>query len=304
MLWESNQLGSSNARALINTIWWNNCLHFGMRGREEHYSINMEDFKIEIDGMDRKFISYEEGVTKTRKAGFNFQERLIKRKMYASGDVNCPVKTFLFFKSRRPEALRESGPFYLCPIDNPKSNVWFKTQRVGINSINNILKNMKKNSPLASLIPNKKISNHSARKTAVRKMKSAGFQKCEIKNITGHANEKGLDPYDSGNENEMFKMSSAIHNNHNQQMPSSSTHGKQTPLVSSSTVTCPTSFDFGVNWSEKTANHPFIFNNCNVTIMQQANSTPNRDTSIVTKGKSTAPRRRRLIIESDSDNSQ
>ena len=57
---------------------------------------------------------------------------------------------------------------------------------------------------------NKKITNHSARKTFVWKIKSFGFPKCEIKNITGHSSERGLHPYDSGNEDEMFGMSSAV----------------------------------------------------------------------------------------------
>ena len=44
---------------------------------------------------------------------------------------------------------------------------------------------------------NERITNHSARKSTVRKLKSFGFLKCEIKNITGHSSECGLDAYDS-----------------------------------------------------------------------------------------------------------
>ena len=72
-----------------------------------------------------------------------------------------------------------------------------------------MLSRTKKKSPLAELFANKKI-NHSARKTTVRKLKSFGFPKYEIKNITGHSSESGLGVYDSGNEDEMFAMSSAI----------------------------------------------------------------------------------------------
>ena len=55
-----------------------------------------------------------------------------------------------------------------------------------------------------------KNKNHSARKAIVRKLKYFGFPKCEIKNITGHSSERGVDAYNSGNEDEMFAMSSAI----------------------------------------------------------------------------------------------
>ena len=102
------------------------------------------------------------------------------------------------------------GPFYLTVIDAPLTDVWYKNQAMGVNTINTMLSRMKKKSPLAELCANKKITNHSARKTTVRKLKSFGFPKCEIKNITGHSSERGLDAYDSGNEDEMFAMSSAI----------------------------------------------------------------------------------------------
>ena len=90
------------------------------------------------------------------------------------------------------------------------TDVWYKNQEMGVNTINTKLSRMKKKSPLAELCANKKITNHSARKTTVRKLKSFGFPKCEIKSITGHSSERGLDAYDSGNEDEVFAMSSAV----------------------------------------------------------------------------------------------
>ena len=39
VLWESGQLGRNSSRLFIQTIWWNNLLHFGMRGRDEHHSL-------------------------------------------------------------------------------------------------------------------------------------------------------------------------------------------------------------------------------------------------------------------------
>ena len=55
-----------------------------------------------------------------------------------------------------------------------------------------------------------KITNDSARKATVRKLKSFGFPECEIKHITGHRSERGLDAYDSGNDDEMFAVSSPM----------------------------------------------------------------------------------------------
>ena len=43
---------------------------------------------------------------------------------------------------------------------------------------------MKENSPLADLCPEKKLTNHSARQTLVKKLKSSGLSKSEIKSKT------------------------------------------------------------------------------------------------------------------------
>ena len=121
---------------------------------------------------------------------------------------------FLLFKSKRPVELQNIGPFYLTVIDASLTDVWYKNQAMGVNAINTMLSRMKKKSPLAELCANKKITNHSARKTTVRKLKSFGFPKCEIKkNITEHSSERGLDAYDSGNEDEMYSTSTVAQKN-------------------------------------------------------------------------------------------
>ena len=75
ILWESGELGCNSSRSLIQTVWWNNCLHFGMRGREEHHSLKMEQFCLEIDKNGRRYISYTKGLSKTRNKGLNFKPR-------------------------------------------------------------------------------------------------------------------------------------------------------------------------------------------------------------------------------------
>ena len=39
MLYEKGILGGSNAKALLNTIWFNNCIQFGLRGTKENYEL-------------------------------------------------------------------------------------------------------------------------------------------------------------------------------------------------------------------------------------------------------------------------
>ena len=48
-LWKSGQFGSRNPRALINTMWWLLTQQFGLRGRQEHHNMKVEDFCLQRD---------------------------------------------------------------------------------------------------------------------------------------------------------------------------------------------------------------------------------------------------------------
>ena len=103
--------------------------------------------------------------------------------MFATGEKRCPVASLKKYLEKRPTELKTTGPLYLGVIENPKTSEWYKKTSMGKNTINNI-----------------------------KKLKSTGIPKCEIKNITGHSSEQGLDDYDSGDENEQRMMSNIIDN--------------------------------------------------------------------------------------------
>lgn len=155
-----------------------------------------------------------EGLTKTRAGGLGVKPRLATPQMFVNGEKRCPVVLFKQYLNKRPAELKTTGPLYLGVIDKPQTSAWYKTP-MGKNTIKkkkNIMKTMKENSPLKDFCPDKKLTNHSARKTVVKKLKSSGIPKCEIQNITGHSSEQGLDDYDSGDENEQRVMSNIIDN--------------------------------------------------------------------------------------------
>ena len=79
---------------------------------------------------------------------------------------------------------------------------------MGKNTINTIMKNMKEK----DLCSEKNLTSNRARKTVVKKLKSSGIPRCEIKNITGHAPAQGLDDCDSGDEREQQIITRAIDN--------------------------------------------------------------------------------------------
>ena len=169
---------------------------------KKHDILKREQFCQEIDENGRRYISYTEGLTKTRNKGLNFKPQLISLKMYENKTKIYSVALFLLFKSKRPLELQNMGLFYLTVIDAPLSDVWYKNKVMEVNTINT----MNKKSPWTKLCANNKKTNHSARTTTIQKLESSGFSKCEIKNMAGHSSERRLDAYDSGNEDERFAI--------------------------------------------------------------------------------------------------
>ena len=204
----------------------------------------------------KRLVFFKENPTKTRQGGLNTKHRSVLPKMFATGGQKCPVDLLKQYLSRRPQELRDKGPFYLAVIENPKTNVWYKKQQLGVNSIDNMMKGVIKNTPLET--SKKKLTNHTARKTAVKKLRAASVKRQSIIQVTGHASEKSLNDYDEGSEQEQQQLSNIV---------------SMTPqsAASSSSPDLPIwSFPPNTSTSEQvnTSGHAFTvnnFHNCQVT---------------------------------------
>lgn len=157
-------------------------IHFGLRGRQEHHDMMVEDFSIEKDDDGVEFITFSEGLSKTRQGGLRVKPRLATPTMFATGEKRCPVVLFKQYLEERPEEMKKTGPFYLAVIDKPQTSaVWYKKTPMGKNTINNIMEAMKEGSPLKDVCPEKKLTSHIARKTVVKKLKSSGIANARSK---------------------------------------------------------------------------------------------------------------------------
>ena len=182
--------------------------------------MNVEDFNL-----CRDEVTFKENPTKTRQGGLNSKRRQVLPKIFAAGGPRCPVGQFKYFLSRRPPELRESGPFYLAVIERPKTEVWYKKQRLGIHSIDQMMKNIVKSNPVA--LSGKKLTNHSARKTLVKKLRTANVERQSIIQVTGHASEQSLQDNVEATEQEQQVLSSIISNNPQQPLKANSDRGPQ-----------------------------------------------------------------------------
>ena len=324
VLWKESKLGSTTPEALVNTMWWILTQHFGLRGRQEHHDMKLDDFQLCKDDNGVEFVQFTEGQTKTRQGGLHTKLRDFQPRMFAVGGERCPVALFKQFVSRRPQNLKTTGPFYLSIKTNrkPDDKVWFKVQPMGENKINNMMKSIVADTSLES--SDKKFTNHSARKTVVSKLKKANVERSGIVKVTGHKNIQSLDDYDEANEDEQRQLSYAIsgRNNFNPQPTVSREFpgSQQEPLASSAQflqpprarmplqpISMPSSSAFGLNQSSTSLNPTMMraqeqnllntFNHCQVSFNFKSCKSSRQAIPSVKPIK----RRRVHIIESDSD---
>ena len=93
--------------------------------------------------------------------------------------------------------------------------------------------------------------------------------------MTGHANVMGLDPYDSGNDNDLHHMSTVIANKPagtKNKVNVTSVSNIHAASNSNSLAEVNPNFSFGIDWSQANSSHvhhgkTYIYNNCsNITV--------------------------------------
>ena len=234
-LWKNRVLGEQNPKSLLYTLWYLLTLHFGLRGCQEHHEMFVEDFTFNKDDQGTEYVTFEENPTKTRQGGLRKKRRAIQPKMFATGGPRCPVQFFKTYLAHRPEEMRNSGPFYLAIIDKPKSEVWYKKQRMGVNKIDSFMKNMALEAELD--VEGRKLTNHSVRKTLVKKLKASNQPRSAIIGVTGHTSERSLADYEEGDEAEQREISSIISSSGGQQVQNSRPVLSSLPIQHNQTAT-------------------------------------------------------------------
>ena len=84
--------------------------------------MEVEVFSFCVDDSGTEYVTFKKNPTKTRQGGLNTKHRSVLPKMFATVGQRCPVELLKQYLSRRPQELRDKGPFYLAIIENPKTN--------------------------------------------------------------------------------------------------------------------------------------------------------------------------------------
>ena len=114
ILYEKNLLGVSSAESILNTLWLNNTVHFGLRGCQEHREMCWGDAKLCQDSKGKEYLEYNERQTKTRTGADTSNVRKVTPKMFSTGTERDPVAVYKIYREKRPENMLDAdAPFYL-----------------------------------------------------------------------------------------------------------------------------------------------------------------------------------------------
>ena len=252
-LYESQQLGLSTPSSLLNTLWFNNCTHFGLRGgKQEHRGLCWGDVTLKHDSDGREYLELRERQTKTRTGEDIRNVREVAPRAWENGEnpERCPVAAYKLFRSKRPKKYcGAEDPFYIAPVPtNPfpsSSEHWFISQPVGVNKLCSIMSNMCR---AASVSEDKRLTNHSARKFLVQTLTGARIADRDIMQVTRHKNVQSIRNYSHITEEDHRGISNLLCGNSskpsaaaNFPVTSTSRAGAQRPSASASQLPTPQS---------------------------------------------------------------
>ena len=213
IMYEKNVLGDATPSSLLNTMWLNNMIHFGLRGTKEQYNLQWGDIALNKDSDGQEYLELNERQTKTRSGENMCDVRQVAPKMYENKQSKSrdPVALYKLYAEKRPVAMKApETPFYIAPRTIPlkhKDDQWYLNQRVGEKKFGGLLKVMAQKAELDS---NKNITNHSARKHLVQKLRDSNVAPTDIMHISGHKNIQSILNYSNISEQKQKECSALL----------------------------------------------------------------------------------------------
>ena len=166
-LWECGQLGTDNPDSLINTLWFMNSLHFGMRARADHRNVCWGDVQLKQDEDGMEYLQFSDCRTKRKINESSQDNNLIDSKVFKNeaNPNRCPIRIYKCFAEKRPNDYCNAGdPFYLSINHGRNSELnWFTKAPIGVNRLGKIWQNMTKKNVTESGEMHEQMIDHSVR---------------------------------------------------------------------------------------------------------------------------------------------
>lgn len=195
LLIAAGELGDSSPRVLQTTLFYLFGKGFGLRGRDEHRSMQFGDVIIERTSSNQEYLLFQERNSKTMDGTKRDDFRPVRPKIFSTGGGQFdPVRLFRLYCKKRPAgALFPSFPMYLTPIPEDrlqKDGPWYYQVPMGKNVLGTLISDACKRAGVQG-----KKTNHSIRKRTVSDLSAAGVPPEKIVLLTGHKSTASLQHY-------------------------------------------------------------------------------------------------------------
>ncbi|XP_059197254.1 uncharacterized protein LOC131977828 [Centropristis striata] len=137
-LYESSVFNTDTPFGLLNKVWFETCMYFCTRGRENQRELEEDSFGLAVDEDGRKFVYFKAlgPYHKSRSAAWtkkrpDADEDTLPR-MYETGSEQCPYASFVRYVSKRNPLCRA---FFQRPRDHccASDMTWYENKAIGKN---------------------------------------------------------------------------------------------------------------------------------------------------------------------------
>ncbi|CAN9500870.1 unnamed protein product [Ophioblennius macclurei] len=137
-LYDSPVFGTDTPFGLLNKVWFEICMYFCTRGRENQRELEENSFGLAADEGGRRFIYFKATgpYHKSRSTAWSRRSPEVDEdappRMYETGTDRCPYASFVRYASKRN---RLCTAFFQRPRDNccARDTTWFENKAIGKN---------------------------------------------------------------------------------------------------------------------------------------------------------------------------
>lgn len=182
-LWIQGKLGPDTPQSLLDTMVYMCGLYFALRSGQEHRNLSVDQLKLVEPADGVPHLVYTENVSKNNPGGLH-NRKLKPKTVIHHANLECPSRCLVMFyktyMAHRPPDL-EHNAFYLTPIRNPKTSVWYTSVPVGYRTLMTTVNRICKSASI-----NGYKTNHSLRVTAATRLFQQSVDEQLIMSRTGH----------------------------------------------------------------------------------------------------------------------
>lgn len=158
-LYESSVLNIDTPFGLLNKVWFETCMYFCTRGRENQRELEEDSFGLAVDEDGRKFVYFKSlgpyhksrSTTWTKKRLDSEEDNLPR--MYETGTEQCPYASFVRYLSKRNPLCRA---FFQRPRDHCCASdvTWYENKAIGKNLLGTRMQMLSRTAKLSKTYTN------------------------------------------------------------------------------------------------------------------------------------------------------